>query len=74
MNTAPCFNCADREYLCHSTCKKYIDFKQWKDEMSKKRRKENELNHIVVESIERLHGKKGRHQRKRQGGTYDKYE
>lgn len=65
MNTAPCRNCSDRAYLCHSNCDKYIKFKNWKETVTKKMREENDLNHLIVESIERLYSKKGRHPRKR---------
>ena len=73
MNKAPCRNCSERAYLCHSDCKRYKEFKEWKDMISQKRREENDLNHAIVESIERLYSKIGR-QSKRRVGNYDKYE
>jgi hypothetical protein len=55
MNTVPCRGCTDREYLCHSSCQKYLAFKDFKDKVRQRMQKENDLNHAVVESIERLH-------------------
>ena len=63
MNTAPCRNCSNRAYLCHSDCIKYREFKEWKELISRKRREENDLNHAVVESIERLYNRIGRPRR-----------
>lgn len=34
MLNAPCKDCPDRHYLCHSTCEKYLEFRRQKDALS----------------------------------------
>lgn len=37
---APCKNCADRKLHCHSTCEKYLEFANAKEEEREKQHKE----------------------------------
>ena len=40
---APCKNCPDRHYLCHSQCEKYKAFQAFCEERRERRIKENKL-------------------------------
>jgi len=44
MNKSPCLNCPDRHPGCHSTCDKYQQFKQKKEEERKNRRVSREYD------------------------------
>lgn len=35
---APCKDCPDRRYLCHSTCEKYIAYNKYREEVRQKKR------------------------------------
>ena len=35
MISGPCKDCAERQIGCHSTCKKYVDFRKRLDEKNK---------------------------------------
>ncbi len=47
MSINPCKGCEDRHYLCHSTCEKYIAWKQEHDELKAKIKAEKNLNHSL---------------------------
>ena len=34
---APCKDCPDRNYMCHSTCEKYIEYQKHREEVRKKK-------------------------------------
>lgn len=40
---APCKDCPDRHYLCHSTCEKYREFRKHRDFILEQKRKEQQL-------------------------------
>lgn len=44
MNKSPCLDCPDRHPGCHSTCDKYQQFKQKKEEERKNRRVSREYD------------------------------
>ena len=46
-NGAPCKGCTDRVLGCHSTCKKYIDFKLNNEELNRKIRKQGEITGVL---------------------------
>lgn len=41
-HTAPCKNCSERHYKCHSECDKYTLYKVAREKESELRQKENE--------------------------------
>ena len=43
-NPVPCKNCIDRTVSCHSTCKRYINYRNELDSFNDMRRKEKKLN------------------------------
>lgn len=43
-NTAPCYNCDNREIGCHSKCKQYIEFTELQSEIRKQRYKDNDIS------------------------------
>jgi ribosomal protein S4 len=45
MNKAPCKDCPDRKVGCHSTCKKYLAFRQERIELNKKIYKQKEAEY-----------------------------
>lgn len=56
MNKAPCMNCKDRHILCHSRCKKYLEFKKRMDKISEKRMEEHNYNCYLHLAISRMRG------------------
>lgn len=42
---APCKDCTDRHYKCHSTCENYIQFKKESDRIRDKRGETRELEY-----------------------------
>lgn len=56
MNNAPCLNCKDRHDLCHSRCKKYLEFKKRRDKISEKRMEEYNYNCYLNHAISRMRG------------------
>ena len=40
---APCKDCPDRKYMCHSTCEKYIAYDKYRKEIREKRMEYNTL-------------------------------
>ncbi|MBO5389409.1 MAG: hypothetical protein J6A59_15000 [Lachnospiraceae bacterium] len=62
MAVAPCKDCGDREVGCHSTCKKYIDFKKenekQKELINKEKQKvQNHMGFVIqqIRSTKRAH-------------------
>lgn len=55
MNVAPCRDCSERKYLCHSSCDKYIDFKKYKDNIAEKRKEEANAKNASIESVYRFY-------------------
>ena len=47
MMIAPCRNCEDRDAFCHSTCKRYKEFRRAKDRENKQIKKEQWLYHAL---------------------------
>lgn len=45
---APCKDCKDRKLGCHSTCQKYNDFRQAKDNIIAKKRIEYENSYNII--------------------------
>ena len=37
MMKCPCKECNDRTITCHSVCKRYTEWKGWRDEINRKR-------------------------------------
>lgn len=59
----PCYNCPDRDYGCHSSCSKYLEFKKKQEEINKNRIRQQhpQLSHVSnFESVIRLKGKRNR--------------
>ena len=60
----PCLNCENRKMGCHSSCKKYAEFKRNIDEKKKLVRSQKEEQNIfinyVFEAKERCKRKSGR--------------
>lgn len=52
---APCKNCPDRRVTttenCHSTCEKYLEYKEFRKQYLAKRREENHLDEYIIDSI-----------------------
>ena len=60
MSINPCKGCETRHYLCHSTCKQYIDWKKERDELQALIRKEKQLNHDIWASSRHNNGRERR--------------
>jgi len=56
MNNAPCLNCKDRHILCHSSCTKYLSFKEKRNKISEKRAEEFDYNCYLNHAISRMKG------------------
>lgn len=41
-----CLNCKDRKSLCHSNCKKYLEYRKRIDFINKRKREINEQNSV----------------------------
>ena len=50
----PCFECKDRHYNCHSSCKKYKQYKNKLDIARKKRNKNNDYKEYLRDTKERV--------------------
>ena len=46
---APCLDCKDRKVLCHSTCKKYLYFRQELDRINKEEFKKKKTTADIYE-------------------------
>lgn len=44
---APCLNCQDRHFKCHSGCVKYLEYKKAIEEFNKKMREEKKKVDIL---------------------------
>ena len=66
MRIAPCRNCKERKYLCHSSCEKYIKFQETKEMIKQKKIEEQNISNAIVDSIDRLNKaiKNGKYTRK----------
>jgi hypothetical protein len=50
---APCKNCSDRHFRCHSTCPKYINFKNKNEKIRNEIHMHNEIENINHRSMSR---------------------
>jgi hypothetical protein len=57
---APCKDCPNRHYLCHSECEKYIEYKKQNDEIREKRLKDNQTKNDIFCTYHCLKPKKRR--------------
>jgi hypothetical protein len=48
---APCKDCPDRRYLCHSTCEKYIKYNEYREMIRKKKREFYSQEYDYMESV-----------------------
>lgn len=60
MYNGPCKGCEERHYLCHSTCEKYLTWKQEHEEIMALIRKEKKLNDDIYHSSRYANGRKRR--------------
>lgn len=51
----PCKGCQDRHVGCHSTCLKYIDWKQERQVLLDKKRAESKVNEAVLDITYKTH-------------------
>ena len=47
--TAPCKDCPDRHYKCHSECERYREFKKHCDDMRERERLDNLVRRIEID-------------------------
>lgn len=48
LDNDTCYNCQERELLCHSKCEKYKQYRQMLDKIIKKKSEENNyIGHVV---------------------------
>lgn len=55
---APCKNCSDRHYKCHSECEKYIAYNSEREKIRAKKKANVQNNDFVFSTIEHLQRKK----------------
>lgn len=48
---APCFNCPERHTLCHSTCKKYLQFREDRQRIGNARQKALYINDYFTDAV-----------------------
>lgn len=66
---APCKDCPDRHYLCHSECEKYLTFHKEREAYLNWKAKENQLNEdIWATSRHNVKKKRRRSYADRRGG------
>lgn len=46
---APCYKCEDRTVTCHTTCEKYIAFKNFRNEQSRMVNKKRQDDLLIYE-------------------------
>lgn len=61
---SPCKDCENRHVGCHSVCPKYREFNQKCIEVREKRLKENDINSMCIEQIQKITKLKRRERRK----------
>lgn len=42
----PCKGCVDRTITCHGVCKRYQEWKAWKDDVNRNRKEESDLRQL----------------------------
>ena len=60
MLKAPCKDCPERHYLCHSECEKYLEYKKQNDALREQRLKESQTNHDIYSTYQFTKKKKRR--------------
>lgn len=58
----PCKDCTGREQACATTCKRWQNYVNWRNEMYDQRMRERLINGAVIESVRRC-ADKARHKR-----------
>ena len=63
-HAAPCRDCPDRKPNCHSTCEKYLKFREEREKVYKARQDYNDSMDFYIDSILRHKNGGGRYGRK----------
>jgi len=52
--SAPCYNCPDRHYKCHSSCEKYAEYTALRERIREEQRQQSAINEHINGSMQRF--------------------